>query len=264
MWVTVLACTSSAFYRDPDGALDSLWTVLRERGIQPNGVSPQPQATEQTATIPAVPGNPVDEDDDNLTALDATSETSEAESVEIQDTGDADLLLTIDGNGDSAANMAAYKQWVMHPVPDPHSASLQELMEGLIEIVAAEGPVICRRVYLLYNRAAGNGRLVSQILHLMNRAIYRAVKLGRLQQNDEQKKGGQSSQIVRLSGTPEVVVRQRGLRSLEEIPPLEIKAFRDSLLNGDSIPDDDSLIRKMASAYGVGRVTTQTRKLLLG
>jgi hypothetical protein len=146
---------------------------LRERGIQPNGVSPQPQATEQTATIPAVPGNPVDEDDDNLTALDATSETSEAESVEIQDTGDADLLLTIDGNGDSAANMAAYKQWVMHPVPDPHSASLQELMEGLIEIVAAEGPVICRRVYLLYNRAAGNGRLVSQILHLMNRAIYR-------------------------------------------------------------------------------------------
>ena len=48
---------------------------------------------------------------------------------------------------------------------NPHAVSLQELMESLIEIVAAEGPVVCRRVYHLYNRASGNARLGSEILH---------------------------------------------------------------------------------------------------
>jgi hypothetical protein len=151
-----------------------------------------------------------------------------------------------------------------HAVPDPHSASLQELMEGLIEIVAAEGPIICRRAYLLYNRAAGNARLGGQIVHVMNRAIYRAVKLGRLQQNDEQKRGGQINQVVRVAGTPATAIRQRGPRTLEEVPPLEIKAVRDALSGDNPGLDEEALIRKVAAIYGVGRVTAQTRKLFLG
>jgi hypothetical protein len=78
---------------------------------------------------------------------------------------------------------------------------LSELIDVLIEIVAAEGPVVSRRAYSLYNKAAGYSRLGRQIVHVMNRAIYRAVKLGRLVQQDEQARGGQMNQVVRVTGS---------------------------------------------------------------
>jgi very-short-patch-repair endonuclease len=255
----------SAFYRDPSAALVPLWTLLQERGIHPQGLTPQPadrvplksegqavavidDSTEEEACTrvgsfeePTTDSSD-DEDEDNLT--DATPI-----SVEQEDT--------------SGFNLSEYTIWIAHPVPDPHSASLQELMEGLIEIVAAEGPVVCRRVYQLYNRASGNARLGSQILHMMNRAIYRAVRLGRLQQNDEKKKGGQINQVVRIPSTPEVVVREKGPRALEEIPQLEVRALRGLLENEHPECDESILMRKLASAYEIRRVTTQIRKQLL-
>lgn len=137
-------------------------------------------------------------------------------------------------------------------------------MEGLIDIVAVEGPMICHRAYLLYNRAAGNARLGSQIVRLMNRAMYRAVRSGRLQQSDERRRGGQINQIVRIAGTPDAVVRQCGPRKLEEIPPLEIKAVREAILSKNPNVGEDHLVRRLARVYEIGRITAQTRKLLLG
>src|SRR5437763_13264982 len=101
---------------------------------------------------------------------------------------------------DAPLILAPYSHWLARPVPDPHSASLPELIEVLIEIVNAEGPVVCRRVYSLYNKTAGYSRLGKQIVQVMNRAVYRAVKLGGLVQNDEQKRGGQINQVVRVAG----------------------------------------------------------------
>jgi hypothetical protein len=98
----------------------------------------------------------------------------------------------------------------------------------------------------------------------MNRAIYRAVKLGRLVQNDEQKRGGQMNQVVRVAGSPEVAVRERGPRSLEEIPPLEISAVREKLLQADPGLEEEHLVRQLAAVYGIVRKTTQVRKMLLG
>jgi hypothetical protein len=153
--------------------------------------------------------------------------------------------------------------WLLHPVPDPHSASLSELIEVLIQIVNAEGPVVCRRVYSLYNKAAGNSRLSQQVVHVMNRAIYRAVKLGRLMQNDEHKRGGQINRVVRIAGSPAVSVRERGPRSLEEIPALEISSVRERLLHDDPDMEQEHLVRQLAAVYGVVRKTPRVRKMLL-
>ena len=257
----------SAFYRDQTASLAPLWEVLKERGIYANGLPSQATTTEQPSSgVPASDSsrNSEDEEDDfNGVDSEIDSLNSGADEDEIVGNGEISLFEESE-NCDLLINLAAYKPWMPHPMADPHSASLQELMEGLVEIVTAEGPIICRRAYLLYNRAAGNARLGSQIVSVMNRAIYRAVKLGRIQQNDEHKKGGQINQVVRLTGTSEVVVRERGTRALDEIPPLEIRTLRERLLTGDEASEDSFLIRKMASTYGVGRVTAQIRKLLLG
>jgi len=48
---------------------------------------------------------------------------------------------------------------------------------------------------------------------------------------------GQINQVVRIPRTAEVVVRQRGPRSLDEVPQLEIRTVREMLQNGTSTPD---------------------------
>src|SRR4051794_4197267 len=67
------------------------------------------------------------------------------------------------GGGVSAADEAAparvaldpYQAWEEHPVGDPRQASRAAIMETMLDIVAAEGPMQATRAYALYNRAAG-------------------------------------------------------------------------------------------------------------
>jgi hypothetical protein len=90
------------------------------------------------------------------------------------------------------------------------------------------------------------------------------VKLGRLVQNDEQKRGGQINQIVRAVGSPEVNIRERGPRALEELPSLAIAAVREKLLQDATGLEEEQLVRQLAAVYGIVRKTTQVRKMLLG
>ena len=112
-----------------------------------------------------------------------------------------------------------YRTWNPRSLPDPHTASLAEVTEGLLEIVDAEGPIICRRAYALYNKAVGGSRLGRQTVKIMNRAVYRAIRLGRLTHGEGRAVADQAVQIV---GRPPVVPRRRGPRRLDEIPPTEI------------------------------------------
>jgi len=264
----------STYYRDPERALEPLWQVLKDRRIYSNMASaPAPPVDECAETRRSNVDTMVDveEEDEQGESENAPSASSPEETVsdaESEDEGegcgyDQQALLFTSAADEFALALPRYAQWMPRPLPDPHAASLTELMEGLVEIISAEGPMICRRAYALYNRAAGNSRLGKQIVHVMNRAIYRAVKLGRLQQSDEKRRGGQINQIVRVAGTPEIRVRERGPRTLEEVPPLEIASVREMIVANKPLLDEEQLVRLLAGVYRIGRVTSQVRKLLL-
>jgi len=92
----------------------------------------------------------------------------------------------------------------------------------------------------------------------------RRQRLGRLVQQHEGRRGGQSNQIVRLPGRPPFVSRTRGPRALDEIPPREVAAVREILRKQEPTMSADELARRLAAVYGVGRLTTKIRSLLLG
>ena len=72
------------------------------------------------------------------------------------------------------------------------------------------------------------------------------------------------NQVVRITGAPELSVRERGPRSLEDIPPLEIAAVRERLRQQEPDLGEDQMVRRLAAVYGIVRKTTQVRKMLLG
>jgi very-short-patch-repair endonuclease len=253
----------SAYYRDPVAALQPLWRVLDDQGVFAGSQSdkmPTPFTPSRMNMTEADSEEESDPDDRPQGRSDQHLDSIDIELAEEEQQTSLYSATPID----APLTLAPYSEWASRPVPDPHSASLSELIDVLIEIVAAEGPVVSRRAYSLYNKAAGYSRLGRQIVHVMNRAIYRAVKLGRLVQQDEQARGGQMNQVVRVTGSPAVNVRARGPRSLEEIPPLEIAAVRERLREDDPGMDEEQLVRQLAAIYGIVRKTTQVRKTLLG
>lgn len=248
----------STFYRDQEQALSSLWKTLEDRGIRPGWereTRPPPAGPVPAAKISVEE----EEEDAELSARQPDEDAGELPDYESEDAPDnavTSLFPSVE-----EVSRKDYSSWPSRPLPDPHTASLSEVTEGLIEIVEVEGPIVCRRAYALYNKAVGGSRLGRQTVKIMNRAVYRAIRLGRITQTGG---GAVGNQILQLTGRPAVVPRNRGPRGLEEIPPTEIAAVRDAIRTNDPLLEEEQLVRRLAEFYGIVRKTPQVRKILLG
>jgi hypothetical protein len=58
-----------------------------------------------------------------------------------------------------------------------------------------------------------------------------------------------------LPGTPSVVLRRRGDRELEQIPPTEVAAVARHILNQDPDTNDSELKRLLLTAFERARMT---------
>ena len=96
-----------------------------------------------------------------------------------------------------------------------------------------------------------------------NRAVRKATLLGLIEERNEHGNRDQMSQIVRKAGAPAVLLRARGDRPLEEIPPAEIAALMEYLLTQEAGLTEEELLRAIMHQYGIGRLTGNIRTLLL-
>lgn len=274
----------SAFYRDCDLALKELWDTLTRLGIHPNngssgssspqsptgnsfasdhgqgrtpiraraaGQTPVAQLTREgptTSSLFAGDRASADQETNGASPISQSAEFGEMESLQCET---------------PHAFLAPYCRWTSRPLPDPRSASIEEVVSGLVEIIKAEGPIICHRAYSLYAKAAGLQRVGRQIRSFLNRAVRKAVRQGLLDESNEHGTRDQLNQIVRQSGSPPVVPRTRGGRSFDEIPPSEIAALMKWLLEQDSSLRGDNLIQAVLKNYGFGRTTSNIRDSLI-
>ena len=129
------------------------------------------------------------------------------------------------GESGSAFDLAAGPRpcvaWQGSGLPDPRTAPVAQVVAHLLEIVTAEGPVTAERAYRLYIRGAGSSKVTQRAKAPMEQALGR-LTLRRQVEVDELDNGGETQQVLRLAGTPAVVVRELGERSLYEVPLNEI------------------------------------------
>ena len=110
-----------------------------------------------------------------------------------------------------------YESWPRRPLPGVGGAALSDVMEGLIEIVSIEGPIVCERLYELYVDGSGDPG-VGSVKRQLNRATYAAIESGLLGQI-EPIGGGQIDKTVFLPDTAPVVIRERGPCACPAHPP---------------------------------------------
>jgi hypothetical protein len=112
--------------------------------------------------------------------------------------------------------------WQRRPLPDPRTAPLATVVQGLRDIADAEGTMLAQRTYQLYARAAGLDRvgciIRSRLLEVLQAALAQGLLVAEYGHDEWQA----ILAIIRPPQAPPVIVRTLGDRSFGEIPPSEI------------------------------------------
>lgn len=116
-----------------------------------------------------------------------------------------------------------YHSWRVRTLPDPRDVEPRSLLESLLEIVAAEGPVMGARVYELRLAAAGLAE-TRDLRSVLNRGTAALARAGRIIDENESGEQTQKYRILRLPDQAQVVVRVLGDRRLWQVPPRELEA----------------------------------------
>jgi dethiobiotin synthetase len=145
----------------------------------------------------------------------------------------------------AAVALEPYTAWAEHPTGDPRTTPRPRIMETMLEIVAAEGPVVASRAYALYNRASGGRKLTTTARAPLSSSLHWLAREGRIVLAEE---------VARLPDQPAVRVRELGDRTLEEVPLEEIAELMRRLGGPDK--------RAVLNAYGLVRLTQRADEYL--
>ncbi len=230
----------SAFYSDPDAALLPLWQRLAGLRI-PTG----DWWSSQTA-------QPVVRE---VSGRGRLPERAQAADEAATDRGPD----TARRGNRKGLSLLPYQAWAPRTLPHPDTSPLPVVTAGLLEIVAAEGPVHAQRAYRLYTLATGGRRVGPEMRRAFHAATRRALRAGEVRELDDE--------IVSLDektlyapGKPSVLVRELGPRQLSDVPRSEvIKLIRYLGLEGTA---DDAVKRAVLNAYGLVRLTVRTSQYL--
>jgi hypothetical protein len=148
-------------------------------------------------------------------------------------------------------DLEPYTAWTSRAVPDPRTAGREAIGPVLLEIVAAEGPILAERAYRLYLKASGGKALTSIARAPLSGSTFRLRQAGAIDFEE-------GSEVLRPTGTPEVRVRELGPRALDEVPLREVAELMRRLRAAGAT----ELPRAVLDAYGLVRMTAKAEDFL--
>lgn len=181
-------------------------------------------------------------------------------SFEAESMADVDIVTAVVGQEAASAPMAAFYSEASFPVNrmlEPHDAPLGLMVDYVVRIVDAEGPIhveeITARIRILW----GLGRAGSRIRAAVGRAVSVAARQGLIQ-------GGP----FYITPDQPIVVRDRSavgsgtLRKPEMLPPAEIERAILDIVEANYGAGRHELVQAVARAFGFSATSTQLRAVL--
>jgi hypothetical protein len=173
----------------------------------------------------------------------------------------SDWLAAEPVSGDGGVALAVYTPWESRSVPDPRTAGREAIGPVLLEIIAAEGPVLASRAYRLYNKAAGGKALTTIARAPLSGSAYRLRQAGAIELDSAPAATGEEDELLRPAGAAPVRVRELGPRTLDEVPQAELVALMRRLLTAGCT--QEALPRATLDTYGLTRMTAKAEAALV-
>ncbi|MBP2335030.1 very-short-patch-repair endonuclease [Saccharothrix coeruleofusca] len=269
----------SEFYADRPAVLARLWDALHELEIHPSGwtsdgddpsagapapeaVAPEPVVPEPVVAAPRPvvpePAAPVQAVRAPVAVAPAVVERIVEHVVEHEDELPPVTVAESVAAPVGGSVLAPYEEFD-GTVIQVGGASRRELLDGLVRIVAAEGPVLGSRLHTAYVRASGSIRVTKQIAGELNKAISQAVREGKLVEDNPLRESWVRARTYRLPDQPEVRTRHLGPRSLDEVPPSELAALLDHVAERNGNLGQEASRRAVLELLGLKRLTDNVR-----
>lgn len=142
------------------------------------------------------------------------------------------------------------------PVGD---ATAEETLEGIEQIVAAEGPLTGERLLRVYVTSSGGKRVGKLIAKELNSVVTKAERAGRIVADNPLMQPGNRPKTYRLAEQPAVSLRELGPRTLEEVPPAEIAAAMHLAQRDFGAVSDEEIMRHTLWLFGRKSLTQAVR-----
>ncbi|WP_156756120.1 hypothetical protein [Actinokineospora pegani] len=139
------------------------------------------------------------------------------------------------------------------------TASRRELVDGLVRVVEAEGPVLGSRLHTAYVRASGAHRVTKLAASELNKAIAQAVRERLLVEDNPLDENGIKPRVYRLPDHPEVRSRNLGPRAFEEVPPSELAALLTHVATTGAAVGEEAEHRAALELLNLKRLTDNVR-----
>ncbi|MFC3450937.1 AAA domain-containing protein [Amycolatopsis speibonae] len=279
----------SEFYVDRPAVLARLWDVLHGLDIHPSGWTSD--GDDPSAEVPRQPAENVEPAPMTVALEAVVPQPVLTEPVVPQQTSHAPLVETVvlpelatavedpEASGAvvleyeeelppvtadeqvvraEASILAGYSQFSGVAV-QVGTASKRELVDGLVRIVEAEGPVLGSRLHTAYVRASGAVRVTKLVAGELNKAISQAVRQGQLVEDNPLGQSGIKPRTYRLPDQPEVMTRHLGPRSFEDVPPSELATLLDHITVRDGDKGQEALQRAVLELLGLKRLTDNVK-----
>ena len=167
-----------------------------------------------------------------------------------------------DAPDDARITLEPYTAWEARAVGDPRATPRASIMEAMLEIVAAEGPMTATRAYALYNRASGGRKLTSVARAPLSSSVYWLAQERKVLLVRKDEIPWQDDDVVRMPDSPAVRVRELGPRTLEEVPLAEIAELVRRRRAAGSARGAGEAKRAVLNAYGLVRLTSRADEYL--
>lgn len=155
-----------------------------------------------------------------------------------------------------------YTAWTPRAIGDPRTTPRPALMAALLDIIAAEGPMVAARAYALANRAGGGKKLTNVVRAPLSSAVHWLAQEGKVVLRSAEEVPWQRDDLLRLPDSPAVRVRGLGPRALEEVPLDEVAELMRRLRVARGVTGSAALKRAVLGAYELVRLTTRADEYL--
>lgn len=156
--------------------------------------------------------------------------------------------------------LAPFTPYVSKPTPESRQALIRQIInpaddltdqiiQGLIQIIAMEGPTLSKRVFTLYAKKGGLAKLSTAAIRRFTIALKTAIKSGMiLMELDINIEKPQA--LLWLPSMNRVILREYGERGFDNIPASELGEVMFELAS-EVGEEKDKLYEEMVKLYGL-------------
>jgi hypothetical protein len=292
----------SAFYRDPDKAMESVFRRLQELEILPNTVNDSSRNYQDSSLIEelkSIISNGFEKDsldtltqvlssqglnDDPLYEGVTTQSVSTAQNSPYQ--RDESTIVLNESNDElkksvvnpqtnissifekssqksSHVKLSEYSHYFGPPCIDPRVSTKDQIYEGLLSIVRAEGPVQVKRVFDIFLRSSGIKRMGHDLRDSLLNTLAHLKQKGLILGHKYTVSDDNLNETIWLNGNSNEIIRTRGDRILEEIPLGELYAISEIVVTSENVEKgSEEHLRKILEYLDLKRLTGNAESIL--